>query len=119
MRNLMPIIDRLIDDDSLVENVFGPAFCVVDETGRLLTTVQNQNLLRRAKMLAEQRDALGWEALVESLWALRGRAEIVTQLDYYRAVRREILFIDADNAYDYSLETGSLAGVFATFPVAL
>ena len=104
----VPIIDRLIDDDSLIDKVFGPAFCVVDETGRLLTTVQNQNLLRRAKMLAEQRDALGWETFVENLWALRSRAETVTQLDYYRAVKREVMSCYTDRAYDYSLEVGGL-----------
>ena len=60
-------------------------------------------------MLAEQRDALGWDAFVESLWVLRGRAETVTHLDYYRAVRREIFYSDADDTYDCSLEAGSLA----------
>jgi len=105
----VPIIDRLIDDDSLIEKVFGPAFCVVDETGRLLTTVQNQNLLRRAKMLAEQRDALGWETFVENLWALRSKADTVTQLDYYRAVKREVISCATDSAYDCSLAAGSLA----------
>ena len=105
----VPILDSVIENDSLIDRVFGQEFCVVDETGHLLTTAHNQDLLRQAKMLVDQSDSLGLDALVESLWALRIGAECMTQRDYEVAVRREILYSDADHTYDYSLEAGSLA----------
>lgn len=88
--------------------IFGPGFCVTDEAGRLLTSVHNQNLLRRARMLAEQRNMLAWEVVVEGLLALRARSETITRRDYDLAVRREVLGRDSDSLRDLLLAEGSL-----------
>jgi hypothetical protein len=103
-----PIQDLVIDNDSLIERVFGPEFCVVDETGYLLTTKHNQNLLQRARTLCEQYAALECEGIEEKLWRLRASAEVVTQREYDLAVRREALYNDTDHFHDYSLQAGSL-----------
>jgi hypothetical protein len=104
----VPICDHLMDDESVIERVFGPEFCVVDETGHLLATACNQNLLWRAKTLLDQHNALDWEAIEEGLTALKAKAEIVTQRNYDLAVRREIFDCVVELGDDFSLKAGSL-----------
>jgi hypothetical protein len=105
----VPIYDQTYEDDSLIERVFGPEFCVVDETGHLLTTTHNQNLLLRVKALMAQHQAIERSTLMESLARLRGKAEVVAQRDYDLAVSREIRDCDSgDQGFDLSLQAGGL-----------
>lgn len=85
----VPVQDHLIDDESLIQRVFGPEFCVVDDQGQLLTTAHNRNLLRRARMLLEHADAQDRALLDEGLRDLEARAEIVSQRDYEAALLRD------------------------------
>jgi hypothetical protein len=104
----VPIYDQIVDDDSLIEKLFGPEFCVIDETGQLLSTAHNHNLLLHAVRLLDQRDALERHNVAESLRTLRDSAEIVTQREYDLAVKREMGYSDQDFYGDYALKAGSL-----------
>jgi hypothetical protein len=104
----VPIYDLIVDGDSLIERVFGPEFCIVDETGHLLTTTHNQNLLLRAKALIDQHDSADSAALQQYFAQLHAKAETVMQHDYDRAVHREICESDFDHAYDFSLRAGGI-----------
>ena len=94
----VPVHDLIHKNESLIDAVFGPDFYVVGETGQLLTTAHNQNLLRRAKMLLEHAFALGDEELDEALHDLAERAENLDQGDYELAVGKE--FREQDFAED-------------------
>jgi hypothetical protein len=104
----VPIYDVIVNGDSLIDVVFGPDFCIVDETGHLLTTTHNQNLLLRAKALVEQHHADERATVQGYFEQLRDKAETVMQHDYDRAVHREIRDSDVDRLYDYSLRAGGL-----------
>jgi hypothetical protein len=86
----VPIYDYTVDDQSLVERVFGYEFYVIDEAGDQLTTAHNQNLLQRARMLLERSEMVSGVDLERSLQDLCDQAEIVRQRDYDAAVRREL-----------------------------
>ncbi len=96
----VPVHDALIDGDSLIDQVFGSEFCVVDEIGYLLTTAHNQNLLWKANHLIEQDKHLAPDTIANGLAALRAMAEVVTQRDYDLAVRRETHNADAGHTAD-------------------
>lgn len=83
-------VDGLLSSDQiLIDELFGLEFYVVDEQGHLLTTAQNLNLLRRARLLIEQAASLDSEELRAALVDLAGRMEVVRQSDYDLAARRE------------------------------
>jgi hypothetical protein len=104
----VPIYDLIVDGDSLIDRVFGPDFCIVDETGHLLTTTHNQNLLLRAKALIEQHHADEHAIHQEYFVQLRDKAETVMQHDYDMAVHREIRDCESERFYDFSLRAGGL-----------
>jgi hypothetical protein len=104
----VPIYDLIVHGESLIDRVFGPDFCVVDETGHLLTTTHNQNLLLRAKALVDQHQADERATLQGYFDQLRDKAETLMQHDYDRAVHREIRDCDVDRIYDFSLRAGGL-----------
>jgi len=104
----VPIVDPIVDGESLIEQIFGPEFCVVDETGRLHTTAHNQNLLRRAVVLLAQAATADRAAVEDAMAALSARAEIITQQDYDLAVHRELLAVRSDFADELSSRAGSL-----------
>jgi hypothetical protein len=104
-----PIRDLVVDGESLIERVFGPEFCVVDESGGLLTTKHNQLLLQRVKALLDEVETTNGESVEKELKALSAQGLAVTQHDYDVAVRREILYRDMDHTYDHSLQAGSLS----------
>jgi len=84
----VPINDQVIDDESLIHRVFATEFCVTDDTGQLLTTAHNRNLLRRALVLFDNSGSLDKPFLEESLRDLAARAETVSQWEYELAVRQ-------------------------------
>ena len=104
-----PIHDLLVDGESLIETIFGPEFCAVDEVGYLVTTKHNQMLLHRVKELLEQGEEATGELLAQASMSWRAESEIVRQRDYDLALSREVLYNDADHCFDSSLQAGSLA----------
>jgi hypothetical protein len=104
----VPIYDLVVNGESLIDRAFGPDFCIVDETGHLLTTTHNQNLLLRAKALIEQHNADEHANLRGYFDQLRDKAETVMQHDYDMAVHREIRDCEIDHTYDFSLRAGGL-----------
>jgi polyhydroxyalkanoate synthesis regulator phasin len=92
----VPIYDYTIDDESLVERVFGYEFVVIDELGHQLTTAHNQNLLQRAKTLLERSQSMVGADLERALQDLYDQAEIVRQRDYDAAFRRELRELEFD-----------------------
>lgn len=84
----VPINDHVIDDESLIHRVFATEFCVTDDTGQLLTTAHNRNLLRRALVLIDHSGSLDNLFLEDSLHDLAARAETVSQWEYELAVRQ-------------------------------
>jgi hypothetical protein len=104
----VPVYDLIVNGDSLIDRAFGPDFCIVDETGHLLTTTHNQNLLLRAKALIEQHHDDELANLEGHFEELRDKAESVMQHDYDRAVHREIRDCDFDRINDFSLRAGGL-----------
>jgi hypothetical protein len=118
LHEFVPVADPEYRGESLIDAVFGPGFCVVDETGCLLTTGHNRNLLRRACTLAANAAALSTSDLADALAELRQRAENLSQDQYDRAVAREYRRSDTgvewDNAghdappYDHTHRAGSL-----------
>jgi hypothetical protein len=104
----VPIYDLIVDGDSLIDRVFGPDFCIIDETGHLLTTTHNQNLLLRAKALIEQHRADERDNLQGHFVQLRDKAESVMQHDYDMAVHREIRDCEIEHIHDFSLRAGGL-----------
>jgi hypothetical protein len=87
----VPIYDPIVDDESVIDRVFGPEFYVVDEAGQLLTSAHNRNLLRRARSFLEHVH-LDRRLIEDGLHELSSKAETLSQQDYEMAVRREIRF---------------------------
>ncbi|OYY95597.1 MAG: hypothetical protein B7Y41_03610 [Hydrogenophilales bacterium 28-61-23] len=85
----VPVNDHFVNAESLIHRVFATEFCVVDDTGQLLTTAHNRNLLRRARMLVEHADTLDDKSLAEGLHDLAVKAETVRQQDYELALRQD------------------------------
>ena len=90
LHDFVPISDDVVDGESLIDTVFGPAFYVVDESGTLLTTVYNRDLLYRAVALRAGLALLKEADRGFALAQLARRAEVLTQEQYDRAVRLEV-----------------------------
>jgi len=104
----IPIYDVVVAGESLIEQAFGPEFCVIDEAGQLLTTSHNQKLLWQAQaLIGDANAAMSADARMQ-LRELRAQAEIVVQADYEAALRRELHPIETDDLQDYSLRAGGL-----------
>jgi hypothetical protein len=101
--DFFPIDDLVIDGESLIERIFGPDFCAVDEVGYLVTTKHNHFLLQRVKGLLDQRGKATWETLADESKSWGAQPEIVNQRDYELAVSREVLYNNANYSEDSSL----------------
>ena len=106
--DFVPIDDTALDEESLVERVFGPNFYVMDETGRCLTTVRNQRLLAGARELMGRDQGDAHTQRAESLADLRRCADFVTQQDYQRAFARDFVSAWQPTEFDHTRSAGSL-----------
>jgi hypothetical protein len=106
--DLVPIDDIVLDEESLVERVFGPNFYVMDETGRCLTTVRNQRLLAGARELLGRDQGDPTMQHAQTLADLRRCADFVTQQDYQRAFARDFSSAWQPTEFDHTRAAGSL-----------
>ncbi|MGB0126386.1 MAG: hypothetical protein WBP72_02020 [Rhodocyclaceae bacterium] len=107
LHDFVPIRDADLDCGLRIEDWFGPEFCAVDESGQLVTTLRNQNLLLRAQALLRGFEGLDADQTRRRLAELIALAEVVTQRDYDLAVRRAIRERAADRAHRWRAEDGS------------
>lgn len=108
LHDFVPIEDDEVDGESLIDAVFGPAFCVVDEFGTLLTTAYNRALLHRAQQLCARAGGTREGAVAFALEQLALGAEALEQEHYDRAVSLEFASVEHDRAFDQSLVAGKL-----------
>lgn len=93
---------------SLIGQVFGDAFCVVDLHRRTLTTAHNRMLLQRARSLVEQPDGISARTLAEALEQLGAQAQSVRQSDYDNALGGPVQRLDLHARPDYAEKAGCL-----------
>ena len=100
LAQLFPIQNCVINEYSLIENVFGTNFVVYDAMGSMLTTAKNVKLFRHAQMLLEDLPHYNAHGLAHALAQLREEADLLLQSDYDRTVWREQQYLTtADNNY--------------------
>lgn len=91
LHDFVPIDDVIDRRYSLIDDVFGRDFYVEDESGRLLTTLRNQRLLRYAIQIMGKADCRTVDLHREELSCLAQLADTVTPADYRRARDRDIV----------------------------
>jgi hypothetical protein len=94
-----------------VEELFGPQFYAMDETGQLVTTKRNQLLLMNARAILRGFGSLDPNELQPRLAELAALADFVSQDDYDRArrlVMRECVLGPTQPEGTAELSSGSL-----------
>lgn len=104
--DFVPINDVPMDGDSLIQAVFGDDFCVVNETGQLVTTSRNQRLLEMARRIVAMCEEQGSESLADALVCLRAQADTVSQADYDYTLNGDVLGRGRDALFDSSERAG-------------
>lgn len=73
-----------------IEELFGPEFFAVDETGQMVTTKRNQLLLMNARAVLRGFGRLPGDEIKSRLSELSALADVVRQRDYEHAVSQAI-----------------------------
>ena len=108
LHEFVPIDDFFDRGCSLIEEVFGRNFYVEDESGRALTTLRNQRLLRYAKEMIGKPDRRPAGLQREDVSRLGQLADIVTAADYRRARDRDVAATWRHREFDHAQSAGSL-----------
>lgn len=108
LHEFVPIDDDFDRGCSLIEEVFGRNFYVEDESGRALTTLRNQRLLRYAKEMIGKTDRRSAGLHSEDVSRLGQLADIVTAADYRRARDRDVAATWGHWEFDHAQSAGSL-----------
>lgn len=91
LHEFVPIDDAIDRGCSLIDEVFGRDFYVEDESGRLLTPLRNQRLLRYARQIVGKADCRAVDLRREELSRLAQFADTVTPADYRRARDHDVV----------------------------
>lgn len=98
LHDFFPIGGPDLSDGLRVEELFGPNFFALDETGKMVTTKRNQLLLLNARAVLRGFGSASPNDIQLRLAELAALADVVSQSDYDRAVRRAIVESNASRA---------------------